>query len=201
MPSLSLLQMPATRASDLPDAELAARTAGGDREAAHALVARHEQAVRAFLRRVCFDQAQVEDLAQETFLRLLRHADRYDPAYPMRTWLFTIARRLSITSGERRQFLTKPETLARIGSRPETPESRVDRQDRLDHTNRLLDRALTGLTEPQRTAIVLFYQQNLPLEEISKVMEMPAGTVKSHLHRARAALAESLSPHAEEFLP
>jgi RNA polymerase sigma-70 factor (ECF subfamily) len=150
---------------------------------------------------VCFDQAQVDDLAQETFLRLLRHADRYDPAWSMRTWLFTIARRLSITQGERKQFMSRPETLSKIGAAPETVENQVDRRDRLDHTNRLLDRALASLSEPQRTAIVLFYQQGMAVEEMAKVMEMPPGTVKSHLHRARTALADSLSPHSEEFMP
>lgn len=192
---------PPTRPCDLSDAALASKVAAGDREAAETLVARHEQAVRSFLRRVCFDQAQVDDLAQETFLRLLRHADRYDPAWPMRTWLFTIARRLSITQGERKQFMARPETLAKIGTAPETGENQVDQRDRLDHANRLLDGALAHLTEPQRTAIVLFYQQGLPVEEMARVMEMPPGTVKSHLHRARAALADSLSPHAEEFMP
>lgn len=184
-----------------PDAQLAARVAAGDRAAAQALVARHEQVVRAFLRRVCFDQSMVDDLAQETFLRLLRHAGRYDPAYPMRTWLLTIARRLSISAGEKKSRHNAPETLFKAAAHPQAAEPALDREDRLAHSNRLLNHALARLSEPQRTALTLFYQQNLTIEDMAQVMDMPPGTVKSHLHRARAALQESLSPHAREFMP
>lgn len=190
-----------TDLSTATDAELARQVALGDRAAAQALVARHEAVVRAFLRRVCFDQSMVDDLAQETFLRLLRHADRYDPAYPMRTWLFTIARRLSITAGEKNMRLRDPETLADLAKGPKAGEPALDRADRRAHADRLLHRAMARLSEPQRVALTLFYQQGMPVEEMAKVMEMPPGTVKSHLHRARAALQESLSPHAEEFMP
>lgn len=183
------------------DALLAAWVAGGDRAAATALVARHEQVVRSFLRRICFDQSMVDDLAQETFLRLLRHADRYDPAYPMRTWLLTIARRLSISAGEKKSRHNAPEAMAKAAKRPQEAEPALDRADHAAHTNRLLNLALAKLSEPQRTALTLFYQQNFSIEDMAQVMDMPAGTVKSHLHRARAALQESLSPHAQEFMP
>ncbi len=187
--------------STASDAALAKQVAAGDRAAGEALVVRHEQVVRSFLRRVCFDGSMVDDLAQETFLRLLRYADRYDPAYPMRTWLLTIARRLSITAGQKKLRLSDPETLAHITPTTGAAEPPLDRQDRLEHANVLLTRAMRRLSEPQRVALTLFYQQNLPIEEMGRVMEMPASTVKSHLHRARAALQASLSPHTEEFMP
>ena len=186
--------------STASDADLARQVAAGDRDAAAVLVARHERVVRSFLRRVCFDGSLVDDLAQETFMRLLRYAGHYDPAYPMRTWLLTIARRLSITQGQKKLRLSDPDTLADFAQAPEA-EQPLDRQDRINHRDRHLNRALRQLSEPQRVAITLFYQQNMAVEEMAKVMEMPAGTVKSHLHRARAALEESLSPHAQEFMP
>ncbi len=187
--------------STASDAELAKQVAAGDRAAGEALVQRHERVVRSFLRRICFDASLVDDLAQETFLRLLRYADHYDPAYPMRTWLLTIARRLSITAGQKKLRLSTPEAWAELAPPSAHTEPALDRQDRLEHANRLLTQAMRRLSEPQRVALTLFYQQNMPIEEMGKVMEMPASTVKSHLHRARAALQTSLSPHAEEFMP
>ena len=73
----------------------------------------------------------------------------------------------------------------------------LQREDQLDHTRKLLGEAMTQLTEPQRTALVLFHQQELPVGEVAKVMKMPEGTVKSHLHRARAALRKILQPNVE----
>ena len=64
---------------------------------------------------------------------------------------------------------------------------------------RMIDAALLKLSEAQRTAMVLFHQQELSIEEIARVMEMPVGTIKSHLHRARAAMRKTLGPQLESM--
>lgn len=192
---------PAREWAEVSDGELAKRVAAGDNEAAECLVRRHEPVVRAFLHRVCFDRSLIDDIVQETFLRVLKHADRYDPAFAMRTWLLTIARRISITEGQRRRLSSDPSILGATLAAPEQAEHSVDREDRRRHTRELLDRAMVNLSAPQREALTLFYQQQLSVDEVAQVMEMPVGTVKSHLFRARAALQEQLAPHAEEFLP
>ena len=102
-----LSDMTAIRASgDLPlhaydDGQLARCVASGDREAAAELIRRHQGSVRGFLQAICYDRSAIDDLAQETFLRALKHAGRFDARYPMRAWLLTIARRLSINHGQK----------------------------------------------------------------------------------------------------
>lgn len=179
------------------DAELAARTAGGDRAAAATLIERHQALVRGFLFRIAGRHDLADDLAQETFMRVLRYAHRYDAKYPMRTWLLTIARRLWINELRRHSKHAAAPLLGEQETGEPGPAQQADRADQLQATRRMLDEGLQELTEPQRTALVLFHQQELNLAEAARVMGMPIGTVKSHLHRGRAALRRVLATQLE----
>lgn len=184
------------RVETASDAELAARIAGGDRDAAEKLIERHQPMVRGFLLRLTGRHDQADDLAQETFLRVLRYAHRYDPRYAMRTWLLTIARRLWINS-LRRQRKQSPMPIGEQESDEPSPASHAIRADQLSATRLLIDEGLKRLTEPQRTALVLFHQQEVSLTDAARIMGMPIGTIKSHLHRGRAALRRILGPTLE----
>ncbi len=179
------------------DAALAARVAHGDRQAAAMLIERHQSAIRCFLVRLTGRADLADELAQETFLRLLRYAGHYDPAYPMRSWLLTIARRLSINHHKhnRRQILS--EDLSHLNDPDGDPAPGAADRDERQHQSRRLAQALNQLTEPQRTAILLFHQQEQPIEAVARTMELPAGTVKSHLHRARQRLRTLLGQPME----
>jgi len=182
---------------DLDDAELARRTADGDRDAAQLLILRYQGVVRSFLLKLSRRPAVADDVAQETFLKMLRYADRYDPKYPMKTWLLTIARRTWLNHLRRADNRVKSGEFSYMASNEADPAALVELTDRQERARELLGKALEKLSDPQRTAIVLFHQQQLPIQEIAKVMKMPEGTVKSHLHRARAALREILEPQRE----
>jgi RNA polymerase sigma-70 factor, ECF subfamily len=133
-----------------------------------------------------------DDLAQETFIRLLRYADRYDAGYPMRTWLFTIARRLSINHGRRAD--SQVTSTQYLGMRSDTsdPAGDAERSDSRRALGERLDAALAQLSEPQRVTLVMFHQQDLSIDQIAQTLDMPTGTVKSHLHRGRAAMRKVL---------
>lgn len=186
------------------DGLLAARIASGDVTAAEELVRRHQAAVRGFLRAVCYDRQAIDDLAQETFLRALKHAGRFDPAYPMRGWLLTIARRLSINHSEKARR-RRPEPGIEPDQLPltagSTNEQDLEQQEQRQLTRDMIDLAMQQLTEPQRVTIVMHYQQNLPLEQIAGLLEMPVGTIKSHLYRGRQRMKELLQPQAQRLLP
>ncbi len=176
----------------LDDAALALRAAEGCREAAQALILRYQATVRAFLRRLTFDRDLADDLAQETFLRLLRHVGRYDSRYAMKTWLLTIARRLLINHLRRadRHNGTLPEQP--LPAAGDGPLEQADAADQRRNIRRMLEHALAQLTEPQRQAILLFHQQEMSIQDAARVMGVPVGTVKSHLHRARHAMRRTL---------
>lgn len=170
------------------DGELARLVARGDTEAGAELVNRYQASVRRFLRRLTGRDDLADDLAQDTFVRMLSYAGRYDPKYPMRTWLLTIARRLSINRGRHdgRVILTEQfQGSQAVESAPDVAATQADTQRAL---RARLNGALKQLTSSQREAILLFHQQGLGVGEVAEVMGLPVGTVKSHLHRGRAAL-------------
>ncbi len=189
-------------ASEAPDAEstdgeLAKRVAAGDREAAGMLVERYQRQVRRFLGRLVNRADLADDLAQETFVRMLRYADRYDPKYPMRTWLMTIARRLSINAAAKNKRVILGDSFDHNPSPHGSHEADVDRADHNRLLANRLQSAMTQLSDPQRQAIVLFHQQDLNVQEVAAVMGVPVGTVKSHLHRGRLAMRKILAPDPE----
>ncbi len=195
--------------SDLPthacdDGQLASRIASGDVQAAEELVRRHQAPVRGFLRAVCYDRSAIDDLAQETFLRALKHAGRFDPKYPMRGWLLTIARRLSINHGQKQKRRRPAAGIEPDQLQTDTntsPSSQLERQEQQTLNRDMVQQAMTKLSEPQRVAIAMHYQQGLPLEQIADTLDMPIGTVKSHLHRGRKRMRELLEPQAERLMP
>jgi len=187
--------------SNADDGELARRVAQGDRPAAAELVDRYQAMVRRFLRRLSGREHLADDLAQETFVRVLRSAERFDPRYTMKTWLLTIARRLYMNHIRKNGRMTPVDDFEREVSRSRDPARQVADDDSRAVLRKQLDDAIATLTEPQRAAIVLFHQQELSVEQAAEVMAMPAGTVKSHLHRARAALRKQLSPTFEVTAP
>lgn len=186
------------------DGQLAARVASGDSAAAEELVRRHQASVRGFLRAVCYDRQAIDDLAQETFLRALGHAGRFDPRYPMRGWLLTIARRLSINHGDKARR-RRPEPGVELSQLHDgsaaAPEARLAQAEDRELTRDMVNQAMLELTEPQRVTIAMHYQQGLPLDQIADLLQMPVGTVKSHLHRGRKRMKELLEPKSETLMP
>ncbi len=182
---------------DLDDAELARRVARQDREAATLLVNRYQASLRTFLGRICVRQDLADDLAQETFVRMLRYAHRYDGRYPMKTWLFTIARRLLINHLRDHGRTVEFDQVDGHEAMQDGPAELAVRKDQHRRQRALLDRAIAQLTATQRQVLMLFYHQEQSVEAIARQMQMPHGTVKSHLHRARTTLRKLLAPHWE----
>ena len=185
------------QAAEPADAVLARRASDGDREAAGMLIDRHHAAVRRFLRRLTGRDDVADDLAQDTFVRLLRYVDRYDERYPMRTWLLTIARRLTINRARHESRSMPSDDLTRVQSGGPDPSEPVQRDDEQTLLRQQLDAAIEKLSPPQREAVVLFHQQQLSVQDVAAVMQLPVGTVKSHLHRGRAVMRQYLSAHCE----
>lgn len=160
------------------DATLARLAKGGSTDAFGLLVRRHHPQVFAFLLALTRHRQDAEDLTQETFVRAWNKIHRYDPGLPLRPWLFTIARRLSISAMRRaRPVAGIPE--------PSSPE----------HSNRALwlwEMAKNHLTPDAYGALWLHYREELPLKEIATVLGKREGAVKVMLHRARKSLAEKI---------
>jgi RNA polymerase sigma-70 factor, ECF subfamily len=168
------------------DANLARRCLAGDASAFEQIIDRYQRLLVAVCWRMLGHRQDAEDIVQEVFLRAYRHLDRWDPTRPLRPWLVTIAVNRCRTELSRRRPDVRGEdgaSLAQTVAAPASTESDLAEE---------LQRGIDQLREEYRTVFVLFYQQELPVQEIAEVCEVPVGTVKTWLHRARHQLAELL---------
>lgn len=172
--------------------EVLERALRGEDTARRALVEVYERPVFALVSRMLagrHDPALVEDLAQETFLRVFRALPGFDPNGPARlsTWVLTIATRLVLDSLRRRRPDLHP--VPRDLPAPDRADAPALRR----RLARAIEAAVADLPADQRATFVLFAWHERSLAEIAEALEVPVGTVKSRLSRARAALRVALA--------
>jgi RNA polymerase sigma-70 factor (ECF subfamily) len=169
------------------------RAKAGDPAAIEALVRRHQASLHAFLLRRCGRPDLAEDLVQESFVRVLRSLDRFDPRFRFSTWLFTIGRRLLVNHLQKMRPAYDSDLVESRGSRRGQPSHPVLEQERRRAVLGLVERAMECLNPRQREVVERFHTQGRPIPEIAAEMGIPEGTVKSHLHRARRRMQESIA--------
>ncbi|HEY0992453.1 MAG TPA: sigma-70 family RNA polymerase sigma factor [Kofleriaceae bacterium] len=189
--------MPATaaRAVEPFDELMLRRAQRGEEPAWRALIERYHAPVHALIWRMLAGRAlhRAEDLAQETFLRVLRALPGFDPAGPaaLATWILTIATRLALNE------LRRPEHAALVdepaGARGDRADDRAERRRRAQ----AIESGVAALPAAQRAVFVLREYHELDYGEIAAALEIDPGTVKSRLARARGALRT----HLEAALP
>jgi len=177
----------------------------GDESAFDELLLAYRKLVHNFLYRYGIESRNRDDLFQDIFLKILQSAPRYRPTEPLRPWVVSIVlntvRNFRRDSGRRRYFMThlKSQTGQYGAGNPpapaagsQRPEPGPDEQAEHQSTVLWLERRITTLPERQREVLVLSTLKGLRMKEIAKIMALPENTVKTHLRRARLALAESL---------
>jgi RNA polymerase sigma-70 factor (ECF subfamily) len=178
-------------AVDPTDGSLARRVRDGDRQAFEQLARRYLRPIHAVVASYLRESADVEDAAQETFLRALDRIHTFDPERPFAPWLYQIARNVARNRvkalGTRR---TEPLDGQQLPTGRDDPAARLERQE----IRHLVDRAVARLPEQQRTAFRLFDIEEYAAEEIARLMGISAVTVRSHVHHARRALRAELAP-------
>ncbi len=172
--------------TDEADAALVAAAREGSRAAFSTLIDRHQQAVRAFLRRLVSNPADADDLAQDTFLAAWSRLPSWRGDSSLRTWLCGIAWRKA-KSAQRSFF----RALRRDGGYAERAE--LERPGAAGGEDRLaLAKALDGLPVEQRAAVALCLSQDFSHAEAAEILGLSLGTVKSHVARGRARLLSAL---------
>jgi RNA polymerase sigma factor (sigma-70 family) len=166
------------------DEALVKAAQGGSAEAFSRLVERHQQAVRAFLRRASGDWAQADDLAQETFLAAWSRIGRLKAGASVRAWLCGIGYNKHLTA-IRSAGRERARGAAYEADREVTLEAAPE--DRL-----ALERAMAGLPAEQRACVALCLAAEFSHAEAAEALGMPLGTVKSHVSRGRARLLQAL---------
>jgi len=179
------------------DARLVAlmlRVRGGDEQAFRELVERTEDRVFGTIVRMLGGLEGAEDLAQRVYLRIWQARGRYEPTAKFSTWMFSIARRLVLNERRGRSrrsavfYEPSSDDTIREASSVRTPSAEASASELAE----AIDQALAGLPDEQRTAMVLRRYEEMPYEEIARVLGTTVPAVKSLLFRARETLRGKL---------
>jgi RNA polymerase sigma-70 factor (ECF subfamily) len=181
------------------DDELIRMYRSGDMEAFDTLFDRYHASVYAFARTMLGADGGPDEVLQEAFLAVARTARTYTPRGRFRSWLMRIARnrclnRIEAVRARRAALARSGLNVAEIASEDAPPP----RQLEADEHGRIVRAAIAALPDRQREAIALHAFEQMSYREIAEVMEMPIGTVKTLIHRARADLARALDAYERE---
>ncbi|MFW6079470.1 MAG: RNA polymerase sigma factor [Gemmatimonadota bacterium] len=188
---------------ELSDSNVIELAQEGREPAFRELVRRYERPIFSLIYRLVGDRATTEDLSQESFVKVFNALDRYDPSYKFSSWIFKIAHNTALDHLRKKELDTislhgSPDardeeearaTSPRVASDEESPEQYAASRE----LGRELERAIAELRPEYRTAIVLWHVEGHPYEEIAEIMDLPLGTVKTYMHRARKALRQKLA--------
>ncbi len=186
----------------LTDQEVVALARSGAETAYRELVRRYERPIFSLVYRMVRDRELAEDLSQETFIKALNALDSYRPEYKFSSWIFKIANNAAIDQLRRRELDTlslegsphavTPEaveaTALQIGSRG---ESALDAVASIELGGEI-EKAIAQLRPEYRSCILLRHVEGYAYEEISEILDLPLGTVKTYIHRARHELRRAL---------
>lgn len=181
------------------DEELAASAQGGDLRAYGALVERYQRLVfRIIWSRSGASTQDIEDLAQETFVKAWQHLDTYDPSRPFKAWIARIAGNTAIDRHRaeiRTPRMSDLDDVAPVlaSGEPGPPASAIGAE-----TRRMLLSRLKELPEHYREVVVLRFVEDLSYDEIAEMLELPLGSVKTRIFRGRELLKQRLDPALSE---
>jgi len=177
--------------------ELMQRAIAGDRSASAEFIKAHQQSLYAYMLRMSGRPEVAEDIVQDAFVRALTNLNRFDFRFRFSTWLFTIAKRLYVNACQKHKPSYDSDVVAGRAGKFDAPEASTIGEEVACNAKVAIDWALQHLSEDQREIVVLFHQLDWPITQIAEHMEMPEGTIKSHLHRGRQRMRVLLTEHAQ----
>lgn len=183
---------------DYSDEALMLRVKDGDHRAFEELLRRYEKQLLSFFYRQTSDYDGAKDLVMDTFLKLYQASARYEPRAKFSTYIYQIARNLSINEYNKRQF-RKTSSLDEMdeGEGIEVPGTDLNAMELMERQEKqqLVQMALNSLNEEQRTILILTEYQELPIDRVAQIMACSVGTVKSRMFRARQRIKEWMVDH------
>lgn len=171
------------------DAELVARCLDSSDLAFAALVDRYKNLVFGVISQVVSDRSQVDDLAQEVFLKVHRGLRSFRGESKLSTWIYRIVRNVCAEASSRERAVASLDERNEDGQ-PRYEPSTYDRAFGDLELRDRLEKAIAGLSVDQRFLISAYYFGGQQYQELADVLEMPMGTVKTQLHRAKQRLRE-----------
>ncbi|MWC27187.1 RNA polymerase sigma factor SigW [Paenibacillus sp. MMS18-CY102] len=180
------------------EARLARLALKGDQQAFAEIVDMYQDKLYHMAYRMLYNRQEAEDVVQDAFLRVYRNLERYDESLKFSTWIYRIATNLCIDRLRRRKptYSLDAESADHEGldgysmvpSDNRTPES----ETMLSETQRIIHQAIETLPAKYKSVMVLRYLQEMSLQEIGDVLDMPVTTIKTRVHRGREFLRKRL---------
>jgi len=176
------------------DHDLLRRVQQGDMVAFSKLVDRYRDRLMNVIGRMIKCTEEAEDIVQEAFLRVYQHRESFDFKHCFSTWIYTIALNLARNELRKRKKYTFVDIFDMQNKEVETAvQAKVP-----SNLGPALEAAVESLPEKYKTAFLLRDIEELPYEEVARILQVPLGTVKSRVNRARSILREKLKPRMEE---
>ncbi|HMU60266.1 MAG TPA: sigma-70 family RNA polymerase sigma factor [Gemmatimonadales bacterium] len=194
---------PGVDLATMSDQDVVLEARAGRQAAYRELVRRYERPIFSLIYRMVRNREQAEDLSQETFVKALNAIESYRPEYKFSSWIFKIANNVSIDHLRRRELDTlsldgsphalTPEAIQasalQLGDRQETALEELEAKE----LGGEIEVAIAGLRPEYRACILLRHVEGRPYEEIATMLDLPLGTVKTYIHRARGELRQALA--------
>ena len=193
---------PLLNLANLPDADVVVLAQQGREAAFRELIRRYERPVFSLVYRMVRDRETAEELAQDTFVKALNNIERYSPEFKLSSWLFKIANNLAIDHLRKARLRTvslsgSPDaaTASEVeatsfeiaGHEPTALEALEARE-----LGGAIERAIGRLRPEYRACIIMRHVEGRSYEEIASTLDLPLGTVKTYIHRARLELRKML---------
>lgn len=191
----------------LTDQQVVRLAQEGSEAAYRELIARYQRPVFALIHRMVRDRELAEDLAQDTFIKVLNAIDSYRPEHKFSSWIFKIANNAAIDHLRRRELDTlsldgapdavtterQEATALQVSGKDESPLEELEARE----LGGQIERAIGRLRPEYRACIIMRHVEGRPYDEIAQALSLPLGTVKTYIHRARNELRDLLAETRE----
>lgn len=180
---------------ELTDYEVIQKCLAGQQQYFEELVTRYKKLIFSVVYNMINDKEEVSDISQEVFIRIYKALGRYNPEYKFSTWAVRIATNLCLDVHRKKKVDSTPiEEIEDFTDGTDTPEESYLQKERSER----IRKAIQALPEKYRTPLVLFHQNGLSYDEMTKVLGEPMTIIKNRLYRARLMLRKALTPERKE---
>ena len=181
---------------EMSDYDLIQKCLAGEQHYFEELVTRYKKLVYSVVYNMISDKEEVSDVSQEVFIRIYKALSRYNPEFKFSTWAVRITTNLCLDIHRKKKLDSVPiEEVGDVSSgNNDTPEAKYLNRERSER----IRRAIEGLPEKYKVPVVLFHQNGLSYEEMTRVLNEPMTIIKNRLYRARLMLREALQADRKE---
>ncbi|HEX3028227.1 MAG TPA: sigma-70 family RNA polymerase sigma factor [Clostridia bacterium] len=179
---------------EMSDYEIIKSCLDGNHEAFSELITRYKKLIFSVIYNMIRDKQDLNDIAQEVFIKIYKSLDKYNPEYKFSTWSVKIATNYCLDTLRKKNVDQVPiEEISEVSSH-DTPEEKYIKKERSEK----IRKAIEDLPEKYRIPIILFHKNGLSYEEITEILKEPMTIIKNRLYRARLMLRDKLAEDRKE---